>query len=139
MQISFQQANRGNYLAADRGRGDIRYIVIHFTANDGDTAKNNADYFAREDISTSAHYFVDEDEVWQSVRDQDIAWHCGTRGTYYHPYCRNANSIGIELCSRLKNGRYYFEPGTVRNAAFSQLKGLLCRYLLSCAVSGFSL
>ena len=106
MQISFQQANRGNYLAADRGRGDIRYIVIHFTANDGDTAKNNADYFAREDISTSAHYFVDEDEVWQSVRDQDIAWHCGTRGTYYHPYCRNANSIGIELCSRLKNGRY---------------------------------
>ena len=34
MQISFQRANRGNYLAADRGRGDIRYIVIHFTAND---------------------------------------------------------------------------------------------------------
>lgn len=116
MQLAFQQANSGNYLAATRGRDDIRYIVIHFTANDGDTAKNNADYFARENISTSAHYFVDENEVWQSVRDQDIAWHCGTRGTYYHPYCRNANSIGIELCSRMKAGRYVFRSGTVRNA-----------------------
>ena len=92
MQLAFQQANSGNYLAAARGRDDIRYIVIHFTANDGDTAKNNADYFARENISTSAHYFVDENEVWQSVRDQDIAWHCGTRGTYYHPYCRNVSN-----------------------------------------------
>lgn len=116
MQVSFQQANSGNYLPAARGKADIQYLVIHYTANDGDTAKNNADYFARENISTSAHYFVDENEVWQSVRDQDIAWHCGTRGTYYHPYCRNANSIGIELCSRVQNGKYFFQPGTIRNA-----------------------
>ena len=101
--IAFKQAHSGNYRRAARRKGDIRYLVIHFTANDGDTAKNNADYFARAEISTSAHYFVDENEVWQSVRDADIAWHCGTRGVYFHPYCRNANSIGIELCSR-KNG-----------------------------------
>ena len=101
--IAFKQAHSGNYRRAARGKEDIRYLVIHFTANDGDTAKNNADYFARAEISTSAHYFVDENEVWQSVRDADIAWHCGTRGVYFHPYCRNANSIGIELCSR-KNG-----------------------------------
>ena len=111
MQVSFQQANSGNYLPAARGKADIQYLVIHYTANDGDTAKNNADYFARENISTSAHYFVDENEVWQSVRDQDIAWHCGTRGTYYHPYCRNANSIGIELCSRVQNGKYFSNRG----------------------------
>lgn len=116
MKIQFQQANQGNYLAASRGKGQISYLVIHFTANDGDTAKNNADYFAHENISTSAHYFVDENEVWQSVRDADIAWHCGTRGTYFHPYCRNANSIGIELCSRMQDGKYYFRPGTVDNA-----------------------
>ena len=100
MNIAFKQAHSGNYRRAARGKEDICYLVIHFTANDGDTAKNNADYFARAEISTSAHYFVDENEVWQSVRDADIAWHCGTRGVYFHPYCRNANSIGIELCSR---------------------------------------
>ena len=116
MEIPFQQANRGNYRAASRGRGDITYLVIHYTANNGDTAKNNADYFAREAVSTSAHYFVDENEVWQSVRDKDIAWHCGTSGVYYHPYCRNSNSIGIELCSRIENGRYVFRAGTVENA-----------------------
>lgn len=116
MNIHFQQANAGNYLSAARGKKEICYLVIHFTANDGDTAKNNADYFTNSNISTSAHYFVDEKEVWQSVRDADIAWHCGTKGTYFHPYCRNANSIGIELCSRIKNGKYYFQAGTVENA-----------------------
>lgn len=116
MNIHFQQANQGNFLSAARGKKEILYLVIHFTANDGDTAKNNADYFTNSNISTSAHYFVDEKEVWQSVRDADIAWHCGTKGTYFHPYCRNANSIGIELCSRIKNGKYYFQPGTVENA-----------------------
>ena len=65
--IAFKQAHSGNYRRAARGKEDIRYLVIHFTANDGDTAKNNADYFARAEISTSAHYFVDENEVWQYV------------------------------------------------------------------------
>ena len=116
MEIHFRQANAGNYLSAARGKKDILYLVIHFTANDGDTAQNNADYFARTSTSTSAHYFVDENEVWQSVHDADIAWHCGTRGTYFHPYCRNANSIGVELCSRMKDGKYYFRQGTVDNA-----------------------
>lgn len=127
MEIHFQQANVGNYLAASRGKAQIDYLVIHFTANDGDTAKNNADYFARENISTSAHYFVDENEVWQSVRDADIAWHCGTRGTYFHPYCRNANSIGIELCSRMQDGKYYFRDGTV-DQAVQLVRTLMARY-----------
>ena len=35
--------------------------------------------------------------VYQSVEDEDIAWHCGTPGKYYHPTCRNSNSIGIEV------------------------------------------
>lgn len=116
MKISFRQCNAANYKAAKRGKADIDYLVIHYTANNGDTAQNNADYFARESASASAHYFVDENEVWQSVRDADIAWHCGTQGTYFHPYCRNTNSIGIELCSRMQNGKYYFKPETVENA-----------------------
>ena len=142
MTIAFKQAHSGNYRRAARGKEDIRYLVIHFTANDGDTAKNNADYFARAEISTSAHYFVDENEVWQSVRDADIAWHCGTRGVYFHPYCRNANSIGIELCSRKNGEKFYFMPETVRRAQ-ALTRELMAKYCaplrcyaqkLSCAV-----
>ena len=99
MNTQFKAARAENYRVSDRSAADIRYLVIHFTANDGDTAKNNADYFAREAPGVSAHFFVDETEIWQSVREKDIAWHCGTRGMYFHPYCRNANSLGIELCS----------------------------------------
>ena len=125
--IAFKQAHSGNYRRAARGKEDIRYLVLHFTANDGDTAKNNADYFARAEISTSAHYFVDENEVWQSVHDADIAWHCGTRGVYFHPYCRNANSIGIELCSRKNGEKFYFMPETVRRAQ-TLVRGLMTKY-----------
>ena len=102
MQVNFKQCNSGNY---QEGRSkDIEYIVIHYTSNKGDTAKNNIDYFAREkNIKASAHYFVDENEVWQSVLDTDTAWHCGAK-TYRHKYCRNANSLGIEICMLDKNG-----------------------------------
>ena len=94
--MTFKQAHRGNY---SPGRTQpIEYIVVHYTANSGDTAQNNLDYFARTKTGTSAHYFVDENEVCQSVQDTDTAWHCGSNNPR-HPYCRNANSIGVEMCN----------------------------------------
>ena len=94
----------------------IKYIVIHYTGNDGDTAYNNTKYFKTEYRGASAHYFVDETSIWQSVLDEDVAWHCGTTGTYYHKECRNTNSIGIELCSKKKNGKYYIPEETIARA-----------------------
>lgn len=79
------------------------YIVVHFTGNLGDSAKNNADYFARASVGASAHFFVDEHEIWASVPQDYIAWHCGAK-QYRHPNCRNANSIGVEICMHDKNG-----------------------------------
>lgn len=94
--MTFKQAHSGNY---QKGRTQpIEYIVVHYTANTGDTAQNNLDYFARTKTGTSAHYFVDENEVCQSVQDTDVAWHCGSKNPR-HPYCRNANSIGVEMCN----------------------------------------
>ena len=94
--MTFKQSHSGNY---QKGRTQpIEYIVVHYTANKGDTAQNNLDYFARTKTGTSAHYFVDENEVCQSVQDTDVAWHCGSKNPR-HPYCRNANSIGIEMCN----------------------------------------
>ena len=112
--MEYRACNSTNF---KKGRiNEIRYIVIHFTANNGDTAKNNVDYFANNrNLSSSAHYFVDENEVWQSVNDGDTAWHCG--GTSYkHPSCRNANSIGVEMCSRKDSkGNYYIKDETIKN------------------------
>ena len=127
MSIPFKEARAENFRAASRRPSDICYLVIHFTANDGDSAKNNADYFAREAPGASAHFFVDEREIWQSVQEKDIAWHCGTRGMYFHPYCRNANSLGVELCSRKRGEKYYFTPETVKNAQ-QFVRSLMKRY-----------
>ena len=113
--MNFKQANGANFA---RGRTQpIQFLVIHYTANNGDTVQNNLDYFAGNAVGASAHYFVDENGYGQSVKDQDTAWHCGAN-QYKHPDCRNANSIGIELCSKKDSrGNYYFMDQTVYNAA----------------------
>lgn len=125
MKITFKGCNPSNYR---KGREfPVHWIVLHFTANNGDTAKNNADYFANNaNLRASAHYFVDPNEIYQSVKDSDTAWHCGReRGGSYYNDCRNANSIGIEMCSVIRNGVYVIPDETVRNAAE------LVRYLMA--------
>lgn len=93
-----------------------KFIVIHYTGNNGDTALGNCQYFQSVDRSASAHYFVDENEIYQCVLDSDMAWSVGAT-TYKHAECRNNNSINIELCSRKdSNGNYYFKDETVKNA-----------------------
>lgn len=117
--MEFIACNADNYRA---GRTQpVRYIVMHYTANNGDTARNNCDYYHRVGgLWASAHYFVDEYGAMQSVREGDTAWHCGAEAgqRYWHPECRNGNSIGIEMCSRKRaDGSYYIKPETVANAA----------------------
>lgn len=117
--MEFVSCDPSNYRA---GRTQpVRYIVMHYTANNGDTARNNCDYYHRVGgLQASAHYFVDEHGAMQSVREGDTAWHCGAEAgrRYWHPECRNANSIGIEMCSRKRaDGSYYIKPETVANAA----------------------
>lgn len=124
--MKFVACNTDNYRA---GRTlPVRYIVMHYTANNGDTAKNNCDYYHRVGgLQASAHYFCDEHGAMQSVRECDTAWHCGARA-YWHPECRNANSIGIEMCSRKRaDGSYYIKPETVANAA-ALAKDIMQRY-----------
>ena len=117
--MEFVSCDPSNYRA---GRTQpVRYIVLHYTAGNGDTARNNCDYYHRVGgLQASAHYFCDEYGAMQSVREGDTAWHCGAEAgrRYWHPECRNANSIGIEMCSRKRaDGSYYILPETVANAA----------------------
>ena len=126
----FKSAHSSNF---KKGRTDsIKYIVIHYTANTGDTAKDNLSYFANnQNLLASAHYFADENEVCQSVKDSNTAYHCGSKTGYKHKYCRNSNSIGIELCSRKDgNGKYYFKDKTIANAV-GITKELMQKYNVS--------
>ena len=98
---------------------DIKYIVIHYTGNKGDTALNNVKYFANNVTKTSAHFFVDENNIYTSVPASDTAWHCGgglqgSKGHEWYGICKNSNSIGIELCLMDKNGNV--RRGTVDSA-----------------------
>jgi N-acetylmuramoyl-L-alanine amidase CwlA len=108
--FQFKECNPSNFMYGRTKNGvkhKIQWIVIHFTAGKGDTAKNNADYFARcSGLNASAHFFVDENEIWQTVNLANTAWHCGSETGYYYNSCRNVNSIGIEMCSDWKNGEY---------------------------------
>lgn len=122
-------ANKKNY-GNSRNTSTIKYIVIHYTANNGDTAAGNGNYFKNNIVKSSAHYFVDEKNVLQSVPDNYAAYHCGAL-CYKHKYCRNSNSIGIELCSYKDNkGNYYFATETIDNA-IELTKQLMKKYNIS--------
>lgn len=104
------------------------YIVVHYVGSVS-SAKNNADYLFSNSTSASAHYFVDEKDIYQVVEDKDKAWHCGggLQGNYGHKFygkCTNSNSIGVELCCKKKDGEWYFENKTIENAVE------LIRYLM---------
>lgn len=117
-------ANRNNY-GSKRSTKDIKKIVWHYTANDGDSDEGNGSYFARNIVKASAHFFVDDDSVTQSVPDNYIAWSVGgkkyssckeTGGGKYYGIATNANTINIELCDDVKNGKVYPSEKTIENA-----------------------
>ena len=76
----------------------VKYIIIHYTGNNTDSAKNNAIYFNSGNRNASAHYFVDDVSIYQVVEDNKGAWHIGNSKTAPN----NKNSLGIEMCC--KNG-----------------------------------
>lgn len=92
------------------GGNTKQFLVVHDVGVKGQTAKNNVDYFAREYVAASAHYFVDRTSIWQSVEDNDCAWHVGDgKGKYG---ITNSNSIGIEMIVE-KDGTIH--PETMEN------------------------
>lgn len=117
-------AHKSNY-GAERALGKIKYIVIHYTANDGDSDEGNGNYFANNIVKASAHYFVDGDSITQAVPDNYVAYSVGdkkwndcnkTGGGKLYGQCTNSNSLSIELCDELRNGYYDFSEPTLENA-----------------------
>ncbi|MEG0277310.1 MAG: N-acetylmuramoyl-L-alanine amidase [Coprobacillus sp.] len=104
-----------------------KYIVLHYVGGIS-SAKNNCIYYNRKDArDASAHYFVDDNGVYQLVEDKDAAWHCGAK-SYKHKECRNSNSLGIEMCLKKNDkGELYVTEQTIYSV--SQLvKELMKKY-----------
>ena len=122
-------ANRINY-GNKRNTNNIKWLVIHYTANDGDSAKGNGNYFKNNKPKASAHYFVDDDVIVNSVPDDYIAYAVGGKkynnnGGKYYGVCTNANSISIELCDTKRNGKSDLSSETRKNAI--ELARHLCK------------
>lgn len=79
------------WFESGRGGEVINLIVIHTTEGPETPhrAKATAEMFHDGEAKASANYIVDPVDIYQSVLDQDTAWHCGDRTT-------NRRSIGIE-------------------------------------------
>ena len=134
-EIKTNLANRQNYGGA-RPASQIKYIVIHYTANDGDRDESNANYFKNNVVKASAHYFVDDDSITLSVPELSIAWAVGgtkwkdcatTGGGKMYGKITNANSISVEMCDTLRNGTILATERTMANTA-ALVKELMKKY-----------
>ena len=113
-------AHRSNY-GNKRSTSSIKYIVVHYTANDGDSDENNGKYFNGANRHASAHIFVDDDSCTQSVPDDYVAWSVGgkkysnTNGAKFYGKATNSNTLNIEMCDTVRNGKYEATEKTQEN------------------------
>lgn len=79
---------------------NIKYIVVHYTGSGtskSGSAKANCIYFSGGNRNASAHYFIDDANIYEYADPKKYyTWHCGDGHGAYG--ITNANSIGIEVC-----------------------------------------
>ena len=94
--------NKRQHSKAKRSLSSIKWIVIHWTANTrkGAGATAHKRYLDGASRLGSAHYYVDDREIVQTIGDSYIAWSVGDNqghGRYLNG-CTNANSVSVEMC-----------------------------------------
>lgn len=100
-----------DYNFSSRQGSDIEYLIFHYTGNKGDTALNNAKYFNACNRNASAHFFVDDENIYQVVNLNNSAWAVGDgKGAYG---ILNRNSVSIEMCC---NSEGFISETTEANA-----------------------
>ena len=135
-ELKTQLANKNNY-GAKRDISSIKYIVVHYTANDGDTDENNAKYF-QQDLKAngknvaSSHYFVDDDSITNSVSDDYVSYSVGgnkwnNNGGRLYGVAKNTNTLNIELCDTVKDGVHNISDATLGNSV-SFIKQKMAQY-----------
>ncbi len=113
MAVKITKKTSTHNTTASAGRA-MKYIVIHYTAGVSSAkgeAANTAEYFAGTTNQTSADFIVDDEIIVQYNPDLEnrYCWHSGgsrlfTKGGALYGVVKNANSIGIEVCSTNSTG-----------------------------------
>lgn len=73
---------KGNKYKADRllsnNTGIVKGITIHNTDGNADAETyTRATYPNQNMLSSRVHYYVDDKEIWQNLRDNEVGWHAG--------------------------------------------------------------
>lgn len=90
--IKYEYININNYSRPGIRNNGIDGIVMHYTANNGGTARNHKNYFNNlKGIYASAQLFVDDIEALCIIPLNEVAYHA------------NYSTIGVEMCLD-KNG-----------------------------------
>lgn len=98
---NYRQYKKGDKYKADRllsnGTGKVQYVTIHNTADIEEAAgTNDAEQYTRATYPNQnmgdarVHYFIDETDCWQNLREDEEGWHAATTKG-------NQTSLGIEI------------------------------------------
>lgn len=105
MNFKYLPISNKRQIGKTRKYSDIRYLVIHDTGNTSPGADAMAHYKYLQGATRygSAHYYLDDKEIIQTIGDSLVAWSIGDKWGYANnpnriKYALNSNSISIELC-----------------------------------------
>lgn len=81
----------------------LKFIVAHDTGNPNSTARNNVDYYKNScnEMSASAHVFIDDKETIECIPLNEKAWHVRydvKTDNAMFGFDANDYAIGVELC-----------------------------------------
>lgn len=136
MKMYKKMAKAISYDPKKRSKKNVKYIVIHYTGNAGDTAKGNVNYFANTNKrEAGAHFFVDrQGKIGRSIPMNRTAWavggdqRSGMKGeAKYYNKCTNYNSVSIELCDVATK-----DPSQKQIKAVKKLIKYIKRYCPNC-------
>lgn len=103
MKITRKLTTNRNQFGGKRPLSAIKFIVIHDTANDKQGADALAHYKYLQTATRygSAHYYVDDKQIIQTIDDNTVAWAVGdkwARKNRTRDDVTNYNSVSVELC-----------------------------------------
>ncbi len=102
---------------------NVHWVVIHDTASSAETAdaKAHANYVDNENTSSSWHFTIDDEEIWQHLPTTERAYHAGDGSTNVgegdYLGGGNRNGIGIEMAVNEGSDVYRTWQRTAKYAA----------------------
>ena len=136
--MSTDTSDKGKILCLSYGsrRGRrIEWIVCHYPAAPGWSAKRCADYYRGTNRIVSAHFAVDQNGPVPIVPLEKAAYHCATDGIDVLCGANNLNSIGIDLMDEKLNRRTlraedpdWYIPESTLYAAAALISSLMKSY-----------